>query len=116
MFFCELKKDEKTFTYLKRYIHELSLENSVKIDNEFQKKEIEIHCQLNGISIHDCNEISKWVTENGKPFRNYLNSIKIVYLVWHCMGHDWEDITWKEFCLLEDKINSVKDTVLDKIY
>jgi hypothetical protein len=115
MLFCKLEKDEKTFTYLKKYIHDISIKDSVKIDNDIQMKEIQIHCKLNGISVHDCNEITKWVTENGKQFRNYLNSIKIVYLVWHCLGHDWEDITWDEFCFLEDRINSVKNIILDKI-
>lgn len=115
MFFCKLEHDQKTFLYFKKYIEELTLKDSVKIDNEIQAKEIEKHCQNNHIPLDNCEEITKWIDSNAEGFRNYLNSIKLIYTVWHCMGHDWEVITWEEFCQIEDKINEIKTQVLDKI-
>lgn len=116
MLFCELEKDKKTFEYIKKYIQAFTNnEDSVIIDNEIQINEIHEHLLRNGLAFNNREEIIKWIKKNGKPFRNYLNSIKIIYLVWHCLGNDWNDITWDEFCKIEDNINSVKEKLLDKI-
>jgi hypothetical protein len=118
MHFCELEKDQKTFMYFKKYIELVKQDDNDPsvLDNQFQISEIYEHLRLNGYSYNDSQEIHNWIKKNGKPFRNYLNTIKIVYLVWHCMEKDWEDITWEEFCKLEDKINEVKKICLDKIF
>jgi hypothetical protein len=118
MHFCELEKDKKTFEYFKKYLEILNREDGdcFLLDNEIQIKEIYDHLKSNGYSKDDSEEIHKWIQKNGKPFRNYLNTIKIIYVVWHCMGKIWTDITWEEFCSIEDKINEVKQRCLDNIH
>jgi len=117
MLFCELEKDKKTFEYFKTYIQAfLDQEDSVEIDNEIQIKEIHEHLLRHGLSYNNNDEIKNWIKKNSKPFRNYLNSIKIIYLVYHCQGNNWNNITWDEFCIIEDKINSIKEKLLDKIF
>lgn len=117
MLFCELEKDRKTFEYFKKYIQAfIHHEDSVVIDNEIQIHEIHEHLLSHGLSLQDSEEIRSWIKKNSKPFRNYLNTIKIIYLVWYCQGKKWSDITFEEFGELEDKINSVKEELLDKIF
>jgi hypothetical protein len=123
MSFCILEKDEKTFDYFKKYVGFLE-ENErtcLTLDNEIQSEEIQDHLRREGFGNNGGDpgkkdEISRWIKENARPFRDYLNSIKIAYVVWKCMGKDWKDITWEEFVVLEDRLNQLKYKCLDTIF
>lgn len=116
--FCKLSHDEKTFNYFKNYVECLEKKDRsfFNVDQEIQEEEIRNHLIFKGFLDGNEEEGIRWIEEYGKSFRNYLNTIKLVYLVWHCMEKPWILITWEEFCHLEDKINEVKDICLDKIF
>jgi hypothetical protein len=111
--FCYLEEDYKTLEYLKLYFQENT--NLLSIDNKIQVKEIQQHLQTH------CNykkdyEIDNWIKENGKKFRDYLNTIKLIYFSCKILDLKFEDLTWEKFCNLERKVNSCKENILDKIF
>jgi hypothetical protein len=121
--FCILERDRKTFEYFKKYVEFLETENQtcLILDNKIQAKEIEDHLRLNGINSAGIDEkkreeISKWIVDHAKPFRDYLNSIKLVYVVWKCMGNSWKNISWEDFITIEDNLNQLKGNCLDTIF
>jgi hypothetical protein len=116
--FSELEKDEKTFNYVREYLNHWNSgqkKDFNKLDMEIQTREIITHLYLNGKSGNDNDEILRWIKDHGAPFRAYLNSIKLVFLVWHCMGRDLEEISWSDYCQLRDKMNEIKDICTDTI-
>lgn len=118
MGFCILEKDKKTFEFLKRYILTLNQNQQTchQLDNHIQAEEIKKHLITNGYTDKNQAEILKWIKNNSQNFRDYLNSIKIAYLVCTCMDRDWNQLTWEDFCLLQDRINAQKAMILDTIF
>lgn len=118
MSFCYLEKDKKTFEYFKEYLQYLESNTSscFILDNQIQVREMSEHLCANGYSIDDHGAIIDWVEKNGERFRNYLNTIKLVYVVWKCMGNTWDDINWENFVNIEDNINRLKSSCLDTIF
>lgn len=116
MSFCILEKDQKTFFYFKTYFEWLDYKNEscYKLDNIIQYEEIKNHLIKNGYSENDISEANKWIEQNGKKFRDYLNTIKMIYI---CNKFtDKNDITWEDFCRMSDILNSMKEKCLDTIF
>ena len=116
--FSELEKDSKTFEYLKEYLNHWNSDSKKdfsKLDMDIQTREIVTHLYLNGKSGSDNAEIINWIQKYGAQFRAYLNSIKLVFLVWHCMGRDLNQISWEDYCQLRDKMNEIKSICTDTI-
>jgi hypothetical protein len=117
-----LEQDKKTFDYFKKYVQFLEDEENtcLILDNKIQAAEIKEHLRRSGFdsSVDSVrkDETSRWIKENARPFRDYLNSIKIAYVVWKCMGKDWKDITWEEFVKIEEQLNKLKYNCLDTIF
>ena len=118
MSFCLLDSDQKTFEYFKKYVEYLETHEGscFDLDNEIQAGEIRNHLLRNGFALTDVNEKISWIRQNGKPFRDYLNSIKLAYIVWKCNGKDWKDIDWDAFKDLSERINRLKLVCLDTIH
>ncbi len=118
MSFCLLDGDQKTFEYFKKYVEYLERHEGscFDLDNEIQAGEIRNHLLRNGFSQDDVDEKIRWIRLNAKPFRDYLNTIKLAYVVWKCNGKDWKDIEWKDFQTLSDEINKLKLVCLDTIF
>lgn len=117
--FCRLENDEKTFLYLKEYVSFLENTTSIALilDNQIQYKEIMNHLYVNNKSIDDQTEIDCWIQSNAKKFREYLNTIKLVYVVWKCShDNDWQNITYTDFVDIEKKLNCLKSNCLDTIF
>ncbi len=120
--FCILEKDRKTFDYVKMYVEFLENNGStcLVLDNQIQSEEIKDHLRRVG---SDANlegikkrEVTRWIKENARPFRDYLNSIKLIYVVWKCMGNEWKEITWEEFVKIQERLNKLKYNCLDTIF
>lgn len=116
MTFCELKKDEKTYDHIKKYIMWFSQhkgEGFLNLDANIQLGEIKNYLKIN--SYDDKNdEILYWVTNYSKEFRIYLNTLKIIFTIWHCSGN--LDIpSWSMFCNIIDKLCEIKSFCLDEI-
>lgn len=118
MSFCLLENDQKTFEYFQKYVQLLDRheETCLQIDNEIQAVEISAHLRINGYSENDISEKIKWIQKNGKPFRDYLNTLKLAYVVWKCCGKEWKDITFEDFQRIRDRINTLKTVCLDAIF
>lgn len=106
---CKLEKDGKSFMYVKMYM-EMCEEDKIKelfsVENKLQIKEIEDHCKNNGIS--DVNrEALIWINNWAEGYRIYLSSLKMVVFILKCAGRRAKDITWEEFCEIEDKVNNM---------
>ena len=115
--FCILEKDDKTFHYLKKiisYIKENKMDCILELDTFIQKGEILDHLRINGFQENDREEMCRWVEKHGRSFREYLNTMKIAAVVWVTLFDDRE-LTWEDFCQLEDKLNSKKNC-LDAIH
>lgn len=117
--FCYLEKDKKTFKYFKKYVEFLEThtdeETCLILDNEIQVEELNEHLKHNdGRNKH--SEINSWIHKNAKGFREYLNTIKLVYVVWKCMGYNWKDIKWSDFTKISDNLNGIKSKCLDTIF
>lgn len=118
MKFCVLEeKDKKNYEYFMSYLKSIRNKSELQaIDNRLQLKEIQEHvCRCNADD-PNCASI-KWIEENGKKFRNYLNTLKIVGILYHLTGgkEDIYSITFEEFKILEGKLNQFKDC-LDTIF
>lgn len=118
MNFCYLEKDRKTFEYFKEYLQYLdtSNKNCLYLDNKLQIIEMENHLNRNGYNSNDLEATIEWVKNNAEGFRSYLNTIKLVYIVWKCMGNNWENFNWESFVKIEDNINNLKSKCLDTIF
>ncbi len=118
MAFCILENDYKTFEYFKKYVEFLEKGDNdcLVLDNALQADEIRAHLMRNGFSDTDFEEKINWVNKNGKPFRDFLNTLKLAYVVWKGMGKKWEDITCEDFAKIEETLNTVKTKCLDTIF
>ena len=118
--FCQLEDDQKTFEYIRHYIQQWREHRSLgNTDNRLTAQEIEWH--ITHLPSHPENgerreEMLRWIHQNGKAFRAYLNTIKLVFVVYYCSGNDWKDITWDQFRDIRNKLNHIKDPVLDTIF
>jgi len=65
---------------------------------------------------HDNRAIAAWIRDNGKSFRDYLNTVKLIYLIWFCNADRGDTISWEDFCAIGDNLNNIKNTCLDSIY
>jgi hypothetical protein len=88
----------------------------MELDNVIQASEIKQHLEANRIADSDQNAKIQWIMEHGKDFRQYLNTIKLVYVVWTASGRSWDEMTFEEFRKIEKRINSIKETCLDSIH
>lgn len=115
--FSLLDRDDKTFRYIKRYLKEChNYDESFKLDNKIQNEEIQKHLYLSHCpQDKQKEEMLSWVDKNSKPFRDYLNSIKIAYSAWILTGHNEEDFTFEEFKLMQSNLFKVKE-VLESIH
>jgi hypothetical protein len=116
--FCTLQPDIKTFEYFKKYVEFLEKEGKSChiLDNQIQAFEMKDHLVRNGYTTTDYNEIENWIQKNARPFRDYLNTIKLVYIVWKCMGKHWQEIEFEDFSRIQERLNGLKDTCLDTIF
>ena len=118
MSFCILESDQKTFEYFKKYVEFLETEENTChiLDNRIQADEIRDHLKRHGMDENHKEEIDRWIDENARPFREYLNTIKLVYVVWKCMGNVWHSIQWNDFNRIQENLNKIKDKCLDTIF
>jgi len=115
--FCILEKDHKTYSYLQKfieYIKENKMDYIHQLDNYIQKDEISEHLKINGFSENDRAEIMNWIYKYSSEFRQYLNTIKIAALLW-VINFGEKELTWENFCKLEDELNQ-KKVCLDTLH
>ena len=130
-YFCFLENDIKTFEYTKRYIKtllkiSLNKEDIFNLDNEIQSEEIQLHLNRLQIPEWDINKILlekiKWTEINSKPFRIYLNSIKMIALIsitFHNCCNNCEitqEYTQEKYNKIVRNINEFKLNLIDTIF
>jgi hypothetical protein len=69
-----------------------------------------------GFDKDDNFETARWIKKNAKAFRDYLNTIKLVYIIWYCSNKKYGIISWEEFCMISDKLMETKEYCLDYFY
>jgi len=107
--FCVLEKDLKTFEYFKRYTDCFEdMKGCIDIDNRIQAEEMEEHLKSHGYESSNTQEKLAWVANNGKPFREYLNTIKLVYVLCKAEGLNPKTLSLDHFTQLEERLNSLK--------
>ena len=113
--FCYIENDSKTKEYVKLTIEALKSNKSLlTTDNLIQAHEIERHCECN--SDWDKNKLMcEWVINNGKGFRSYLNTIKLLSLFIMVENIDIDNLDLKQFEELRNKING-HGNLLDCIF
>lgn len=117
MQFCVLEDDTKTFEYANRYAECFEKnESCLDLDNSIQADEIATHMWVNRIPPGDQGAKVRWIMEHGKEFRQYLNTIKLIYVVWTASGRSWGEMSFEEFRRIERRINGIKETCLDTIH
>lgn len=121
--FCILEKDEKTFNYVKRYILAIKKESSEhdveKLDCLIQMEEMKNHLIINNIpEDKKNNECIRWADENSEKFRIYLNSIKIVSVIFYekIKQNGDIDLNFKNFESISDTINNLKFKLINTIF
>lgn len=123
--FCYLEKDEKTYKYVLRVVKfiEERRESILSLDNEIQAEEIILHMKEQKIPKEDFDgtnsEMASWIKKNSKPFRNYLNSIKIAAMILYsletnnlCSG----PTSFETYCKIVDSMNKVKIQLIDTVF
>lgn len=116
--FALLEKNKKTFLLVQKYIERLG-ENScscITLDNNIQMDEIRSWLESLASDDRDTEAVNQWIEKNGQSFRNYLNTIKLIYTIWFCTTDHKRKLSWEEFCLIGDNLNILKNTCLDSIY
>lgn len=107
--FSKLDNDEKTFYYILRYLKECHDSNEAFcIDNDLQIEEIKTHLFLNQTDFKNIQEQLDWVKSYSKNFREYINSMKIVWASWILNGNKPEDFNYETFLLYQEKWNSIR--------
>ena len=122
--FCELNKDLETFNFFKEYFHKTKDIKDQKelfnIDNKLQYEEIKKHLFLNQRSLQDLYESCNWVKDYSASYRVYLNSLKILKLIFDCIcatqNKTINDITFEDFQKIEEIFNNEKDFLLELIF
>lgn len=116
-FFCTIENDSKSLDIVKLYqrrtMQALSENEQLSIllltDNEIQKQEIEVHLYLNGVHPDFSeNEKLNWILKYGKSFRTYLNTLKILFLLFRVQNLDVEQMSFEEFCRRKEDLNRHK--------
>jgi len=106
--FCKLEKEGKTYEHLCLYFSNFSEgKNIYSIDNEIQKKEMEIHTYCSGKDGLD------WVKEHAEKERIYLNSVKLLAYGFF-VGR--VEISINNFLYMIDQHNKAFDEILNKIF
>jgi hypothetical protein len=104
--FCILEKDSKTFDYFKRYAACFEVGSAcLEVDNAIQAHELRTHLRTHGFSENDTQAKLSWIAEYGRSFREYLNSIKLMYVICKVAHKNPVDLSREEFTKLEDEIN-----------
>jgi hypothetical protein len=107
--FCLLEKDQKTYDYFIYYT--MAIESHVidlsEADAILHDKEIRTHLYLNQITPKDETEKILWIREYGKKFRHYLNTLKILAIMWHISKDSSEVMTIDIFYTMVDKLNAM---------
>lgn len=114
--FCILEKDIKTFTLFQRYID--CFENdrsSIELDNRIQAEELRLHLEMNHLSPGDTSAKLDWISNHGKAFRDYLNTIKLIYFVCRVTNLDPKTLDEGRFAQLEETVNRER-TCLETIF
>jgi len=116
--FSILEKNKKTFELVQKYIAHLEQRGCtcINLDNNIEMEEIKSWLRNNSADDHDNAAIAEWIQRNGKTFRDYLNSVKLIYLIWFCSRDKSETISWEDFCIIGDNLNHMKNSCLDSIY
>jgi len=104
--FCILEKDLKTYAYFRRYVACFENRDScLEVDNHIQAEELAEHIHRNSLHHEDTPAKLHWISCHGKAFREYLNTIKLVYVLCKANGKDPAALSESEFAQLEDAIN-----------
>lgn len=114
MNFCILNKETKTYNYMKKYLTFIKDNRGciISFDNKIQKEELNNHLRINNIKDDRKNiEVENWIYNHAENFRTFLNSIKILALM-----VESDDCSFDKFCILVDKYNSIKMSLIDSIY
>ncbi len=107
--FCILESDVKTYSYFQRYIECFEgSNNSLEFDNRIQAEELANHLRMNGFLQDNTQEKLNWIAINGRPFREYLNSIKLVYVICKVQGIDPHLVSKERFFEIESRLNEVR--------
>ncbi len=116
--FSVFEKDKKTFELVQEYIVYLKQRGNdcINIDNKIEMDEIKKWLQLISTDPHDNRAIAAWIKDNGKSFRDYLNTVKLIYLIWFCSRGQTDTISWEDFCAIGEKLNNMENSFLDSIY
>ncbi len=116
--FSVLEKNRKTYEMVRKYISHLKEKNCTctNLDNHIEMDEIRNWLKEISAEDHDNEAIALWIRDNGKSFRDYLNTVKLIYLIWFCSADHRENISWEDFCTIGDNLNNIKYTCLDSIY
>lgn len=83
--FCDIPIDLKTYQYIQRYIDYIENKhiNIEELDNKIQIEEIKFHLQMTHCPDEVANqEAINWIQKHAKGFRLYLNSIKLIALIY----------------------------------
>jgi len=112
--FCFIEDEHKAFEIIKLYYEKtININNEDEklailhnLDNQIQIKEINTHIYLNHISESKClDEKMHWINCYASSFRSYLNTLKIIFLIFYVNNINLENLSFNEFCILKDKIN-----------
>ncbi|MBI9100056.1 MAG: hypothetical protein JEY91_16360 [Spirochaetaceae bacterium] len=116
--FSVMEKNRKTYQLVQKYIDHLSENNCscTNLDNHIEMDEIKKWLKEISADDHDNAAIAEWIKNNGKSFRTYLNTVKLIYMIWFCTTDRRETISWEDFCSIGDNLNNIKNTCLDSIY
>ena len=129
--FCRIESDQKTYDYLSQYLDflsELICDEKYKkngnpfllLDNKIQEYEIQQHLTNHGMDCNQTNiannEIISWINQNGKPFRSYISSIKMLAIMAFSKGISKGEMLNQEMFYKLCKIyNQLKDKILNHL-
>lgn len=103
--FCYLDENYKNYEIFCNYI---TSTNYFIIDNKIQIDEIKKHLYINNIPIEKTNqEALNWIKENADSFRRYLDTLKIITIIWHYQGNDVKDLTFEKYLEIKNKLNKI---------
>ena len=122
--FCKLEQNESTFLFFKEYFKSLmkatSTDKVQNLDLQLQLQEIKNYLNVNNKNQKDNKECIKWIEENSKNYRLYLNTLKIVKLIFDCIceieNKTIDQITYEDFKKVEAIINNEKESILENIF
>lgn len=116
--FSKIEKDNKTFQHVIMYYNCIMKgDDYTTTDIKIQQLELKEHLERNHVDENKNEECDKWIKENHKPFRKYINTLKVfsLFMFMNNQLEYREKIPYQIFEKMVEAFNEHGELIMDTI-